>query len=256
MCDKKWSFPVDFFYVDYILSNMFKKFFTRLNNTTKLAIYILRRIVHKEQKISGRLLSVEQQVFFIFANRMIIDAESSLLLSRKGYYGAGYSLVAMMLRNLKMYAALVSDKKLLNDFWNEEANTYQSDSSFQKTFNEATTKKIAQKKFGRDSFNRGEMEKLMHGSCYAIRKYYSQRKMDKNGRSYPLLRMGKFFSKNKKQMINLLIGGILLDFIGIFFTDYEDKKRNEHEKELACYYSLIEKTKLEIAQQEKISRIR
>ncbi len=225
--------------------------FLGVDNTATSALFILRRIAFLEHKNTTQPLSIEQQVFFIFANRMIIDAQSALLLAKKGYYGTGYSVTAIMLRSLTMYASLVSDNTSLNDFWNEEKDTYQNDPNFFNTFKEGAIRTVAKSKFGKDAFEKSELEKLMHGSCYAIRKYYSKKQIDSAGKSHPLLMFGKFEETSKENGVRSIAGAIILDFLGIFFTEYKEKERKGYEKLLNYYYVVIKRIQEEVEQQDK-----
>jgi hypothetical protein len=228
---------------------MLKRFFSI--DTTDSALFILKQIAYSESKKSSTPIPIEQQVFFLFVNRMLIDAQSMIALSKKGLYGTSYSIAAMMLRSSTMYASLVSDKTKLDSFWNEEADTYQTNPTFKKDFMETAISKAAKNKFGGNSFDRNEFEKLLHGSCFAIRKYYSKREIDDQGKFYPVLTLGKHHDKRKEKMIKFIVGGIILDFLGVFFTDYQDKKRNDYSRELSYYYGVIKKVQEETKKQEK-----
>lgn len=228
-----------------------ESFFNKFYNTTDSAIFILKDIAFQERKKLKGSLTIEQQVFFIFTNRMLIDGRSAALLSKKGYYGSASSLVAVMMRSETMYASLVSDKTRLDAFWNEEKDTYYDDADFYKNFKESTTRKVAQKEFGEDAFQKADLEKLLHGSCYAIRRSYSQRKIDENGKSYPFLTMGNFFEEDKRFTTDLLIRGVLLDFLGVFFTGYYKKEKYGYEKEYGYYKHLIKLTTLDTRKKEK-----
>lgn len=230
-----------------LFTKIFEKFFT----PTDSALFILRQIVSKKSKKVQKPMPIKDQVFFIFANRMIIDAESAILLLKKGYYGSAYSLIAIMLRNEAMFASLISDETRLTAFWNEERNTYQTDQSFYASFKESSVRKVAQKEFGTDAFQKSDLEKLLHGSCYAIRKAYSQKKFGKDGKSYPLIRMGKFFDKNSKRNADLLVRGALLDFLGIIFTDQQRGDKNTYKREFAYYNGVIAKTQTDITKEEQ-----
>ena len=74
---------------------------------------LIRKIASHEAKKHKYPAPVETQVFGMFCNRMVIDAESALLLAKKGYYGPAYSLIAILLRNITMYASLLSEKSRL-----------------------------------------------------------------------------------------------------------------------------------------------
>ncbi|MFA6552721.1 MAG: hypothetical protein WCT19_04470 [Candidatus Paceibacterota bacterium] len=230
---------------------MFTKVFEKFFTPTDSVLFILRQIVSQENKKVQRPMSIKDQVFFIFANRMIIDAESALLLLKKGYYGSAYSLIAIMLRNEAMFASLISDEARLTAFWNEEKDTYQTDRGFYDSFKESCVRKVAQKEFGADAFHKSDLEKLLHGSCYAIRKAYSQKKFGEDGKSYPLIRMGKFFDKNNKRNADLLVRGALLDFLGIIFTDQQKSSKAAYKREYAYYDAVIAKTQSDIAKEER-----
>lgn len=225
--------------------------FFYIDNTTYSALFILKRISYLESKATTKPIPIEKQVFFIFANRMIIDAQSADFLAKEGLYGAGYSITAIMLRSLSMYASLVSNKNRLNDFWNEEKDTYQVDRNFYDAFKESTIRTIAKGKFGKDAFDKSEFEKLLHGSCYAIRKYYSMKMTDNNGLRYPLLTFGKFHQKSKENGICSVVGAIILDFLGIFFEEYKKQNKKDYDDLLKYYYTIIKRVQIKTAQYKK-----
>mgnify|MGYP001558091337 FL=1 len=182
---------------------------------------------------------------------MIVDAQSSRLLAEKGLYGSGYSINAIMLRSITMYASLMANKNHLELFWNEEENTYQVDQNFSNSFKESAIRGLAKNKFGEDAFNKSEFEKLLHGSCYAIRKYYSKKQICADGKSEPVLMFGGFKQESRATAIKSIAGAIILDFLGIFFTDYQEKNRNDLIDLESCYYNIIKRVKIETVCLEK-----
>ena len=100
---------------------------------------------------------------------------------------------------------------------------------------------VARSKFGKDAFEKSEFEKLLHGSCFAVRKYYSNRQIDEHGKSYPVLMFGKFKQPSKEIGIKSVVGAIVLDFLGIYFTEYKEKNRHEHDHLLSYYHMLAER---------------
>ena len=224
----------------------------QIEDTAYSALGILTKVVHLEARdVSIRPIPIERQAFFLFANRMIIDAESARLLAKKGFYGSGYSIIAVMLRSIAMYASLIADKKRLDAFWNEEKDTYQADKDFFNSFREGSVRNLAKGKFGNDSFDRSEFEKLLHGSCYAIRKYYSNKQFNAEGKSEPLLMFGKFKQESKEIMIKSIVGAIILDFLGIFFTEYKERNAHGYDDLLKYYYIIIKRAQVETARLEK-----
>jgi len=233
-------------------------YFFKMDDTGYAALNILRKITFLESKAVSKPIPLEKQVFFVFANRMIIDAESARLLAHKGYYGAGYCITAIMLRNIAMYASLLADKARINDFWNEEKNTYQDDPSFVSSFKESAIRNLAKRKFGEDAFNSSELEKLLHGSCYAIRKYYSKKGINSEGKSEPVLTLGKFKERSKEAGIKSIAGAITLDFLGLFFTEYKESGQTNYDDWYTHYLKIIKLVQIETIrlekQYEKISR--
>lgn len=216
------------------------------------ALNLLKQVVYQEGKlITTHPAPIEKQVFFLFANRMIVDAQSSRLLAEKGLYGSGYSITAVMLRSIRMYASLMADKNRLKAFWDEESNTYHVDKSFFHSFKEGAIRNLAKGKFGEDAFNSSEFEKLLHGSCYAIRKYYSKKQMCADGKSEPVLMFGEFKQRSKADGIKSVAGAIILDFLGIFFTGYQEKNRKDLIDLESYYYTIIKRVQIETAHLEK-----
>ncbi len=236
--------------VRYVLGALLA--FLKIDDVGYAALDILSKIVYLERKaITARPIPIEKQVFFLFANRMIVDANSARLLARNGFYGAGYTITAVMLRNITMYASLLSDKTRLADFWNEGKETYQVDPSFSDSFKESAIRNLAKSKFGQDAFDRSEFEKLLHGSCYAIRKYYSKKQINAYGKSKPLLMFGKFREKSKETGIKSVVGAIILDFLGVFFIEYQESGRKNYDDLLDYYYNVIRRAQVETARLEK-----
>jgi hypothetical protein len=224
----------------------------KMEDITHSALGILIKIVRlKANNVTARPIPIEEQVFFLFANRMIIDAESARLLARNGFYGSGYSIIAIMLRTITMYASLAADKNRLDSFWNEEKDTYQTDQVFFNSFKEGSVRNLAKGKFGNDSFDRSELEKLLHGSCYAIRKYYSKKQINTEGKSEPLLIFGKFRQESKEVMIKSIAGAIILDFLGIFFSEHTEKNSHDYDDLLEYYYVVIKRAQIETKYLEK-----
>lgn len=216
------------------------------------ALNLLKQLVYQEEKsITTHSIPVEKQIFFLFANRMIVDTQSSRLLAEKGLYGSGYSITAVMLRSITMYASLMADKTRLEAFWNEKDNTYQIDQNFFNSFKESAVRNLAKSKFGQDSFNKSEFEKLLHGSCYAIRKYYSRKQISADGKSEPILMFGGFTQESKAKAIKSISGAVILDFLGIFFTDYQEKNRTDLTDLESYYHTIIKRVKIETAHLEK-----
>lgn len=139
-----------------------------------------------------------------------------------------------------MYASLVlSDEKRINEFWNEEANTYQDYKlDFRKNFSESNSKKIvqSQNEFGLKAFEDIEYEKILHGSCYALKKYYTDR-LEENGIRMPFVTFKPSTSNVFKKEVSSLSEAFVLDFIGTFFTKYKDEQYLKNY--LTAYYDLI-----------------
>ena len=150
-----------------------------------------------------------------------------------------------------MYASLMADKSLLEPFWNEENNTYQVDQNFFNSFKESAIRNLAQSKFGKDAFNRSEFEKLLHGSCYAIRKYYSKKQIRADGKSEPVLMFGEFKQESRADAIKSIAGAIILDFLGIFFTDYQEQHRKDLIDLESYYHNIIRRVQIETVRLER-----
>ena len=208
--------------------------------TSKRLLRLIKKIATHESKAHKHPAPIEVQVFLMFCNRMLIDAESALLLAKKGYYGPAYSLIAVSLRNMNMYASLLSDKSRFKKFWDEDKDTFQVDKKFKKLFNEGESARTAKSYLGDDAFNPTEFDKLLHGSCFAIRKYYSKKQVTKEGVRYPVLMMGSFYEESKKRSVQSLTEGFMTDFLGIFFTDYKDSGRNDLEEEIKDYFNIAD----------------
>ncbi len=217
---------------------------------------LIRRIVDREVGAHNYPAPIDVQVFALFCNRILIDAESALLLSKKGYYGPAYSLIAISLRNITMYASLLSDRSRFQKFWDEEGDTYQVDSAFKKAFCEGKSAETARKYFETDdAFSPTEFDKLLHGSCFVIRKYYSKKQVTSKGVRYPVVVMGAFHESTKERSIQHLVEGVLIDFLGVFFTGYKEEGRDDLKTEADEYFKIVDEAMKKIQEytQEYIS---
>lgn len=202
---------------------------------------LLKKVAKKESQLPAHPTPIKTQIFLMFCNRIIIDTESILLLSEAGYYGSAFSLCAIDARNIMMYASLISEETRMQKFWDEDGGSYQNDKDFKKQFTEGESARIAQTFFGNDSFNKNEMDKLLHGSCYAIRKGYSKREVNEQGLRYPVITLGSFFEKEKNEAALYLAKATMADFLGSFFTAYKKDNRSDLQEEISEYYMLAKK---------------
>jgi hypothetical protein len=162
------------------------------------------------------------QVIILFFNRLIIDISAISQLIESGHYGSSRTMLAVTMRNLRMLASLIdADEDRILKFWDEHETTYQTNQSFQSLFGENPTKKITQEKFGKDAFNQIELEKSLHGSCHALRKFYTDREII-NGKRTPIVRLEVFQNEIYRDTLHLLADGFVLDFLGIFFTKFKE----------------------------------
>lgn len=200
------------------------------------SLILLKVIAHKFQENEFPKDEKDKyiQVIILFFNRLIIDISAISKLIESGYHGSTRTLLAVTMRNLRMFASLVdADEGRIFKFWNEDETTYQTDESFSKLFGENPTKKLAQKKFGDDAFNLIELEKSLHGSCYALRKFYTDR-ITINGQRTPVVRFDTFKNKSYEETSYLLADGFVLDFLGVFFTKFKNLEylKNEFDQYL------------------------
>jgi hypothetical protein len=200
-----------------------------LNLDTSLSL--LKAIAHKfkENEFPKNKKDKYNQVIILFFNRIIIDISAISQLIETGHYGSARTLLAVTMRNLRMFASLVdANEDRILKFWDEDEATYQTDQGFGKTFGENPTKKIAQKQFGEDAFNEIELEKSLHGSCHALRKFYTDRKTIAGQRT-PIVKLDIFKNESFREELCLLSNGFVLDFLGIFFTKFKILEYLENE---------------------------
>jgi hypothetical protein len=203
------------------------------------SLSLLKVIAHKFQELEFPKDREDKyvQIIILFFDRVIIDVSAIELLIKTGHYGSARTLVAVTMRNLRMFASLIdADEERILKFWNEDELTYQVDPKFSKEFGETPSKKVAQKKFGEDAFNQIELEKSLHGSGHALRKFYTDRATIKGERT-PIVRLGTFHNPDYSDSLYLLTDGFVLDFLGVFFTKFN--KNKDLQEELNMYFDLI-----------------
>lgn len=209
-----------------IIKKLIQRIFSRKKHSEHLdiSLSLLKVIAHKFQKAEFAKDKKDKriQVVLLFFNRLIIDISAINQLVKTGHYGSARTLIAVTMRNLRMFASLVdSDTDRINLFWDEDESTYQLDKTFKKAFGENPSKKLAQQRFGPDAFNEIELEKSLHGSGHALRKFYTDRALI-DGLRTPIVRLGAFKNHQYEQLLYLLADGFVLDFLGVFFTKYKD----------------------------------
>lgn len=190
----------------------------------EVSLSLVKVIAHKFQKyeFTKNKKDKRTQVILLFFNRLIIDISAINQLVKTGHYGSARTLIAVTMRNLRMFASLVdADTDRINRFWDEDESTYQLDKSFKRDFGENLSKKLAQQLFGLGTFNQIELEKSLHGSGHALRKFYTDRALI-DGLRTPIVRLGTFRNNQYDQMLYLLADGFVLDFLGVFFTKYKN----------------------------------
>lgn len=202
------------------------------------SLSLLKVIAHKFQE--SEFLKNEKdryiQIIILFFNRLIIDISAIQKLTECGLYGSARTLIAVTMRNMRMFTSLIdADSKRIDNFWDEDESTYQTNPSFKSEFGENPSKKLAQKLFGNDAFNEIELEKSLHGSGHALRKFYTDRAVI-NGLRTPIVKLDAFYNKNYEELLILLADGFVLDFLGVFFTKFETT--DYLQKELSLYLKL------------------
>ncbi len=211
----------------------------KLNITQNLLKIIALKF--KDNKFLNEKKIIDQ-ISCLFLNRIIQDINASLLLSNSGYFGSARTLLAVTHRNLMMYASLIdAEEERINSFWNEESDTYQDKTnSFKKDFSEENSRKLAQKSFEKEAFLKSEFEKSLHGSCFALRKYYTDRAID-NGLKTAVVTFEPFKNNLFEEEIKNMSEAYILDFLGVFFTKYINLDYLKEELEL--YYTIAKITK-------------
>jgi len=160
--------------------------------------------------------------YLILSNRIIIDLESTLSLLKKGYYGSCYALCAIMIRSNKMLTALQADPSIRNKYLDEEKSSYQIDKDFREKFKESSICKKIDDKFGIGTSFINEIDKTLHGSAFASKKYYCNIFINEKGQKEPLLLFGSFYEYLKASGIINIMEAICLDNIAIFLEEYKN----------------------------------
>jgi hypothetical protein len=167
-----------------------------------------------------------REAFIIIGGRILLDSIGIRLLVKRGYYGPATSLLATSLRSRNMIAALHIREDLVNEFNNEEKWTNSDDKIFQGKFSETNLKKIISEHFSEDYQKKNpfkEIEQILHGSSFAIKRWYCNIiKID--GLRTPTLTLGPFFSKAHEDGLLSNIEGIDTELIGIYYEHYKKEK--------------------------------
>ena len=214
-------------------------------NNLDASLSLLEVIAHKfqESEFPKNKKDKYNQIVILFFNRLIIDVSAIRKLTHDGLYGSARTLIAVTMRNLRMFASLIdADDERINKFWDEDEITYQKDPSFKKSFGESPSKKLAQQTFGDGAFNEIELEKSLHGSGHALRKFYTDRAIV-NGLRTPVVKLGAFQNDAYKELLTYLADGFVLDFLGVFFTKFKEIDYLQHE--LSLYLKLAKIAKSE-----------
>lgn len=221
------------------------KIFRRKNHAKNLdlSLSLLKLIAHKFQ--TAEFLKDPKnkyvQIVVLFFNRLIIDISAIRQLVQTGHYGSARTLVAVTMRNLRMFASLIdAETERIDRFWDEDELTYQTDRGFKNDFNENKSKRIAQELFGENAFNEIELEKSLHGSGHALRKFYTDRAVI-NGLRIPIVKLDVFKNDTYAKLLYLLADGFVLDFLGVFFTKFKDHPQLQ--AELDAYLKLANRAK-------------
>lgn len=135
------------------------------------------------------------KAFLVTSNRITLDARAVKLLVRKGYYGPAWTLHAASLRTSTTIAAIHIRPDMVADFDDEGKWTHHDDPSFKKNFSEGNLKKIVSEHFGEEYEKKNslkEIEQILHGSSYALKRWYSKIEGEMGSRT-PFLLFKPFF---------------------------------------------------------------
>ena len=177
--------------------------------------------------------------YLILTNKMLLDIESALVLVRKGSYGPAWTLCASLYRTMRMLIALHADSSLCADFLDEDFDTYQINKDFFSKFKEGALLKLINDELGSGSGERSEMEKLLHGSGFAARKYYCNRVIDEDGLRSPVLRFSFFYEKDKAEGILKILQGFVLDNVGLFLEEYQSRPEYKQFTRVRQFYFMF-----------------
>lgn len=213
----------------------------------KLYLYLLHQNIRKIEEVwKGNRADRFLDCYLIITNRMIIDVKGALELTKNGYYGSAYSLIAGLYRTLRMLAALHAKPSLWSDYLDEDVDTYQKDKSFFSEFKEGALieaiNEAINSNFGGGVSQKTEIEKLLHGSGFATRKFYAKRIINPEGLRTPQLRFSAFYEQTKAGGILNLLQGFILDNIGIFLEQYQTRpEAKEFTKIRKIYFMFLNK---------------
>lgn len=173
------------------------------------------------------------KAFLVTGNRILLDSEAIRVLVRKGYYGSAWTLIAASLRTRTMIAALHLRKDLIDEFNDEEKWTHADNTKFKNKFSENNLKKIVSEHFDKEYEKKNslkEIEQILHGSSYALKRWYSRIIMV-NGLRTPQLTFKPFFSRNIRDSILSVMERIDIELIGIY---YEHFPKERYKPNLVC----------------------
>jgi len=168
------------------------------------------------------------KAFLVTGNRILIDSEAIRVLVSKNYYGPAWTLIAVSLRTRNMIAVLHIKKDLIGKFNDEEKWTHADNIEFKNEFSENKLKRIVSEHFNKEYEKKNslkEIEQILHGSSYALKRWYGKI-VTVNGLRVPQLTFKPFFSRSISDSIFSIMEGINTELIGIYYEHYPKERYN------------------------------
>lgn len=156
------------------------------------------------------------EAYLLMGNKLLVDIQSTKILSSLGLHGSAHALLAVILRTVRMVGALHLKPELIEEYLDEE-KTSDTDSKFRKKFSEVSLRKILDDRFGKNE--RGEyanLDKAVHGSSVGAKIYYARIRHNPNGTKGGDIIYDAFFEDEKSEAVFNILNGALLDACGIY----------------------------------------
>ncbi len=164
------------------------------------------------------------EAYLLMGNKLLVDIQSTKILSFLGLHGSTHVLLAVILRTVRMIGALHLESKLIEEYLDEE-KTSDTNKGFRIKFSESSLQKILDGRFGKNE--RGEyanLDKALHGSSVGAKIYYARIRHNTNGTKGGDIIYDAFFEDEKSAAAVNILNGALLDAVGVYLERYQGDK--------------------------------
>ncbi len=198
-----------------------------------LARASLKKVLQKAAQNFEKTDDPFLKAFLVTGNRILLDSEIVPKITVEGYHGSAWTLVAAMIRTRTMIAALHIKGDLVNDFNDEDKWSHTDSKEFRSKFSENGLKRIVSDHFGesfdgKNSFK--EVEQILHGSAYALKRWYGKILDTAKGR-VPHLTFAPFGAPDITLAILSVVEAIDTELVGIYYEHYP---KESYDPNLIC----------------------